>query len=51
MIVHSNAKDGKLVFHKFPVNELGKGSKGREDCETVALQSVALHFQSAAFLS
>ena len=41
MIVHSNVKDGKLVFHKLPVNEERKRawihavSKGREDFESV----------------
>ena len=54
MIVHSNAKDGKLIFHKLPVNEERKKfwihavSKGREDFESVALHSVALHSQSVA---
>ena len=41
MIVHSNIKDGKLVFHKLQVNEERKKawihpvSKGREDFESV----------------
>ena len=39
MIVHSNAEDGKIVFHKLPVNEkrqkawIHAVSKGREDFE------------------
>ena len=39
MIVHSNVKDGKIVFHKLPVNEgrqkawIHVVSKGREDFE------------------
>ena len=54
MIVHSNVKDGKLVFHKLPVNEERKKSwihavsKGRQDFGSVALHSVALHSQSVA---
>ena len=37
MIVHSNVKDGKIFFHKLPVNEerqkawMYAVSKGRED--------------------
>ena len=37
MIVHSNVKDGKIFFHKLPVNEerqkawMYPVSKGRED--------------------
>ena len=37
MIVHSNVKDGKIFFHKLPVNEerqkawMHAVSKGRED--------------------
>ena len=54
MIVQSNVKDGKLVFHKLPVNEerskawIHAVTKGREDFESVALQSLALHSQSVA---
>ena len=39
MIIHSNVKDGKIVFHKLPVNEerqkawIHVVSKGREDFE------------------
>ena len=37
MIIHSNVKDGKIVFHKLPFNEdrqkawIQAVSKGRED--------------------
>ena len=39
MIVHSNVKDGQIVFHKLPVNEerqkawVHAVSKGKEDFE------------------
>ena len=51
MIVHSNVKDGKIVFHKQLVNEeRQKGrihavSKGREDFEEPK------HFKAAMFKS
>ena len=48
MIVQSNVKHGKLVFHKLPLNNERKKawinavSKGREDFELAPLQSAAL---------
>ena len=54
MIVHSNVKDGKIVFHNLPVNEerrkawihaVSKGREGREDFEEQK------HFKVAMFKS
>ena len=51
MIVHSNVKDGQIVFHKLPVNEekqkawIPAGSKGKEDFEKLKHFKVCLnHF-------
>ena len=51
MIVHSNIKDGQIVFHKLPVNEerqkawVHAVSKGKEDFEKPKLFKVCLnHF-------
>ena len=48
MTVQSNGKDGKIVFHRLPVNERQKASihavsKGREDFEEPK------HFKVAMF--
>ena len=48
MIIHSNVKDGKIVFHKLPVNEerqkawIHVVSKGREDSEEPKHSKIAM---------
>ena len=48
MIIHSNVKDGKIVFHKLPVNEerqkawIHVVSKGREDFEEPKHSKIAM---------
>ena len=51
MIVHSNVKHGKIVFHKLPVNEeeqkawIDAVTKGREDFEEPKHFKVASYVQ------